>query len=347
MQLDSDSDDDSRLGLGNTCLLCDTAQIVNKRYNDCKKIQSGGAPNSCVTFSDHLQAVARMQTEETTTHARFIQDIHYSAGKVASIVLFTENCIEITKQMCCHGDEPYVLGVDRTFNLGDIFVTVTSFKHTGLLRARSADHPVIFGPLLLHDNSTTKVYRSFSVICTRHLKKNLDYYMQNKVWLPEVERKRIKQAAFGSNGVAAADDSVTFEERARQLCSLVEENATTTTGEKGAQLLRYVDGKTLPLINDGVVKPNINHSTEYSWTNNNPESANHILKRSQEKDMARAILGTGNFRLEPSMVHHQVSVGQRSAMTKEQNKKNCRVHVLQEAPKQPNFCLEGWAIESV
>lgn len=118
--------------------------------------------------------------------------------------------------------------------------------------------------------------------------------------------------------------------------------ASEVTGDKGAQLLRYVDGKMLPLINDGVVKPNINHNTGYSWTNNNSESANHVLKaavqwkprslpdlvyilrkliKKQEKDMAWAILGNGNFRLAPSMAHHQVSVGQWSAMTKEQKKR--------------------------
>ena len=80
----------------------------------------------------------------------------------------------------------------------------------------------------------------------------------------------------------------------------------------------------------------MNHGIGYSWTNNNTESANHVLKvathwkskslpdlinilenvvKNQERDMRRAIIGQGNFRLAASMQHHQLTPSQWSALS--------------------------------
>lgn len=157
------SDSEAESSSDEMCLPRNTQQINNKKYNDLRKKRClDGLPQSGrATFSDNFQAVTTMQTVQAEKGDRFIQEIFSSVGKVPSIVLFTDRIIDTIKQICCSGDEPSVLGVDRTFNLGDVYVTVTSFKHTGLLRARSAEHPIIFGPMLLHGTATTKVYRAF------------------------------------------------------------------------------------------------------------------------------------------------------------------------------------------
>ena len=70
-----------------------------------------------------------------------------------------------------------VLGVDRTFNLADIYVTVTSFKHPGLLQNSTNEQPILFGPMLVHGTCTHDIYAhlfaKFSTIFTAEEKANL------------------------------------------------------------------------------------------------------------------------------------------------------------------------------
>ena len=67
----------------------------------------------------------------------------------------------MTKQMCCRADNPSVLGMDRTFNLSNVYVTMMSFKHQGLLRKGTNEPPIMIGPMLLHGSATWEVYSRY------------------------------------------------------------------------------------------------------------------------------------------------------------------------------------------
>ena len=41
---------------------------------------------------------------------------------------------------------------------------------------------------------------------------------------------------------------------------------------------KYFDNKSLPMLDAHIIKPSINGKITPNWTNNNSESANHILK---------------------------------------------------------------------
>jgi hypothetical protein len=64
---------------------------------------------------------------------------------VPSLVLFTQDQIEDIKAFCFSGRT--VLEVDRTFNLGELYVTATVYKHLGTLRRETGDHPIHVGPM--------------------------------------------------------------------------------------------------------------------------------------------------------------------------------------------------------
>lgn len=85
----------------------------------------------------------------------------------------------------------------------------------------------------------------------------------------------------------------------------------------------------MPLLREGVFEPRRNGLIPHSWTNNNSESANHVLKCiinwkpqslptlieklesyiiAQEKDFERALIRQGNFVLSPTMRHHAIPV---------------------------------------
>jgi len=63
--------------------------------------------------------------------------------------------------MCCDRSDHSVLGVDKTFNLGEVFVTATAYKQQSVVKKASHEHPVVFGPILIHGSSTFPIYREF------------------------------------------------------------------------------------------------------------------------------------------------------------------------------------------
>ena len=58
----------------------------------------------------------------------------------------------------CTGKQHTVLSVDPTFNLGDFDVTVTTYRHL-MLTNMSRNHPVIMGPLFIHQCKKFNTYR--------------------------------------------------------------------------------------------------------------------------------------------------------------------------------------------
>ncbi|GFR64476.1 hypothetical protein ElyMa_005508600 [Elysia marginata] len=81
----------------------------------------------------------------------------------AGIVLFTTQQIRDIWRFCCSSPpgEGTVLGVDKTFNLGQLHVTHTVFKHLGIVRPTTNTHPIFIGPTLIHGNSDRKTYSTF------------------------------------------------------------------------------------------------------------------------------------------------------------------------------------------
>ena len=56
----------------------------------------------------------------------------------------------------------YPIGVDRTFNLGKLFVTALVYKNLRVVRAdKSDEHPLFVGPIFIHRDANFKAYNYF------------------------------------------------------------------------------------------------------------------------------------------------------------------------------------------
>ena len=56
----------------------------------------------------------------------------------------------------------YPIGVDRTFNLGQFFVTALVYKNLGIVHANDVDeHPLVLGPVFIHRDATFEAYNYF------------------------------------------------------------------------------------------------------------------------------------------------------------------------------------------
>ena len=94
-------------------------QVRNKKYTD-KRAERGEVHYSN-NYSDHVQHILSEVNSDP-----FLQQVIISKDTLPAIILGDENVIRQTINMCCEAADPSVLGVEKTYNLGDgMFVTVT------------------------------------------------------------------------------------------------------------------------------------------------------------------------------------------------------------------------------
>ena len=282
-------------------------QVRNKKYTD-KRAERGEVHYSN-NYSDHVQHILSEVNRDP-----FVQQVIISKDTLPAIILGDENVIRQTINMCCEAADPSVLGVDKTYNLGHgMFVTVTSYKHKGVMRRSTKDHPIVMGPVMIHGNGTTNVYMKFfnwlkektvrkysnivigsdsegairqgiklgfpeavNILCIRHLKQNLNDYLVNKVGCNKGERRCFENLIFGDYGITNAHDEFTWKERIQKVRDAAGKMQNT-------KLDSYLDKRFIPTIREGVYEPHIKLGWATSqWTNNNSESANHQLKTATE-----------------------------------------------------------------
>ena len=101
--------------------------------------------------------------EELQYTLPFLQLIVRQSQRVPIIILYTEDQINDLKRFCCppHAAQSTVLGIDKTFNLSDLHVTVTIYKCLSVKRLDTGAHPIFCGPLLLHGKSDKDTFYLF------------------------------------------------------------------------------------------------------------------------------------------------------------------------------------------
>ncbi|CAC5399213.1 unnamed protein product [Mytilus coruscus] len=106
-------------------------------------------------------------------------------------------------------------------------------------------------------------------LCTKHLKDNVQHYLQDRVGVSTQERKNIINTIFGDHGIASADDTLQFaraDSELKDLCA------------NYPQFLKYYEQSFKPGVQEFVNAPNRRLSTKQLWTNNNAESMNRVMK---------------------------------------------------------------------
>jgi len=94
----------------------------------------------------------------------FVKEVCVRHGKPPIIIAYTEAQL-IDLKRCSSASTPLqlrsVVGVDRTFNLGPCYVTITVFKNMALLRKETRDNPIFLGPTMFHFDAKQETYSKF------------------------------------------------------------------------------------------------------------------------------------------------------------------------------------------
>ena len=264
-------------------------QIYNMKYHHKNRKETPYRSN----FADEVLEVINISRD-----SNFIKKIVHLKDQSISVVLFTNDQINDVRRFCCSGAS--VLGVDKTYNLGKMFVTATVFKNTSLISVKSSDHPIFLGPIFLHSKSNILTYKEFfgflkeylksteklicgsddeaaihkslvenfpgctHLLCTKHLKENLIRYIRDKIGVNRTIRNCIVNKVFDLLNSKNIEEYELKEKKCLIYCQL-----------KSSQLVSYLQGRFLPLLKEKVW----NHiQVAGIWTNNNCESMNNVLK---------------------------------------------------------------------
>ena len=235
----------------------------------------------------------------------FVRATIRTAGKPPTTILYIDQQIDDIKTMCCTGQT--VLGVDKTFNLCRMHVTVTCFKQMTVTKDKTDEPPLFIGPMFLHDNSDYKTYSYFfhhlrlklgtnharlvigtddeqamvkaittefptsnHVLCTRHLKENTRQHLIDD-GIPLSERQVIMTKIFGTDGLVNAADDASYDEQCNDLVEYCANFSSKFVQYFNKRLRQNLRIKVNLPMRDGIISKN--------WTNNNTESINHILKQ--------------------------------------------------------------------
>ena len=167
-----------------------------------------------------------------------------------------------------HGDGKY-----ETYN--NFFSTVNGALHGCELEA--SEFRVLDSVVTGSDEETAMVNEARSVFtsagqlyCMLHCKDNVRHHLTSVV-LPVQVRENILSRLFGSNGVAESHDQVEQDDRTAEILQFVR--------QQNSDAFDYIQYRVLPKIcNNNTLKWQHTWIGQRQWTNNNCESANHLLK---------------------------------------------------------------------
>ena len=211
----------------------DIKQIYNRK--NIKKFHGGNEKRHSMNSADHIQTVLNM----VNTHA-MVKLVHIEKGEAPSVIIYSDEIMKDLLSTLKHHPKT-VVGVDRTFNLGEVFVTTTVFKHPALLRKSTNEAPIFLGSVLIHTRGTYESYYPFfshldqklrhisspifgsddekSLVkaiadcfhdavllrCTKHLKDNMTDHLKDSIGLAQQERP---SAIFSKNGLSFSENEV-------------------------------------------------------------------------------------------------------------------------------------------
>ena len=132
----------------------DSASALPRNERQARYIKSKNK-ESCKT--DPISALLDMQLEEETP---FIRSVTVDKNSPV-IVLFSDEQIKDIRKFCCNEEGPNSpLCVDMTFNLGNFYVVITTYRHLQLQTRRGGKEPVIMGPVMMCMKKDRATYQS-------------------------------------------------------------------------------------------------------------------------------------------------------------------------------------------
>jgi len=267
--------------------------VRNTKAAAVRSQKAANGQASCCTFGDEVQVVLELiKTDD------FIRRVFLQKDSVPSVILYTDRQIADIKGLCFDRKNGSVIGVDKTFNLGSVYVTASVYKNSALKRARSGDSHILLGPIFVHGRSDTDTYADFFghlsgklmggdfqaltlgsddelamskclihffpraciVVCSRHIKENVVRKLDELLGKSSDVRRQLLDALYGSCGLVSLDNVVAFDNAVDKLRA-----PTGLLTNAPGEFQQYFQRCLVQLMRDNCA------AGRSTWTNNNCE----------------------------------------------------------------------------
>ena len=115
---------------------------------------------------DELAVLVDMFALQEEEGSIFLHDV--TTNPEISVFIATRDQLLDMERLCTDSGHFSIVGVDPTFNVGNFYVTMTSYRHLKLETTHGI-HPVILGPTLIHQR---KLFRSYFELPAKMIKYN-------------------------------------------------------------------------------------------------------------------------------------------------------------------------------
>ena len=140
----------------------DRRQAYNvKRYSEC---------TSGIASNQHKDLIYDLLEQHFGSLKQFVRNVSFDDA--VSCVLFTNQQLYDVERFCTNKGSitNSVFGVDPMFNLGDFYVTVTTYENLLLVNRKTRKYPVFIDPMLVHQKRTFENYFYFALKLLKHQK---------------------------------------------------------------------------------------------------------------------------------------------------------------------------------
>jgi len=124
-------------------------------YNVRKQCAEPGVKSKDELF-DLLE---KLKSHQADANGGFLREVVVSSSPCA--ILASRQQLDSLVAFCCQPNDFVVFGVDATFELGDFYVTLTTYLNPLLHNPRSGKSPVFLGPAFIHMQRRFEEYYTF------------------------------------------------------------------------------------------------------------------------------------------------------------------------------------------
>lgn len=149
---------DNAGGVTNAQSLSEVPRDRRQAYNAKSHDQS----ISGITSNQNKDLVYDLIEQHYGSLKNFVRNVSFDDSVMC--VLSTDQQLNDIERFCVPQDfgNTSILGIDPTFNLGDFYVTVTTYENRILRNRKTGKHPIFIGPMLVHQRRTYETYFHFA-----------------------------------------------------------------------------------------------------------------------------------------------------------------------------------------
>lgn len=145
-------------GIVNSKTLSEIPRDRRQAYN----AKSHNKSTSSITSNHQKDLVYDLLEQHYGSLKTFVRNVSFDDA--VSCILATDRQLADVERFCTSraSTKSSVFGIDPTFNLGDFYVTVTTYENLKVVCRKTGKHPVFIGPLFVHQKRTYETYFHFA-----------------------------------------------------------------------------------------------------------------------------------------------------------------------------------------